>query len=576
MNKDKVLKLLDLLDDDDFVLELNTYFNEKSNIKKTDLSAILKLDDEKIDNILSTRDLKQKVYKFYMYVYDRSFDMNEKTKLVNSLNHENVPSFFLEYLKNFQSSYYSYIDDNLLRVFKKVCDDKVFQEYAKEILSNESLQHDQKGKILEYLDSAVLQKSINVVLDILRNCCFSERNDIDSIIRVITECKTEENINTINILMDEIAEQLEQGVDKKYNANYDNICSRLPQSLECIANTSVFNAKELAYILYIPRVRYGCLVYDIVDSIAKIEDPRIVIRVSSIVQNEKLQETGKLHDYVRIMSESEGFKQAEYGKELLESLVADEVISDYNIDLLLKGVTTAADEKISLCALKAALDKDLRNNSKYEDIVFSIGHNNSDYELASKGFQTACNEHLVDRKDLLKLVNDIGTDGDKENKMRAFKIVKCPAFYDDVHFEDMVSSVAHSFTNEQSQLAFNYAMDDDNKDYKYVGLITSLIGKARTFLQSKTIADLGRNEKIKALGENGLDIVYDVFDAKSAEEVYFILHDKYDVANLDDFVRIANIFGQENLDEIKSCLIQLPDGVDINGSTILVRRKRKN
>ena len=85
-------------------------------------------------------------------------------------------------------------------------------------------------------------------------------------------------------------------------------------------------------------------------------------------------------------------------------------------------------------------------------------------------------------------------------------------------------------------------MDENNKDLEDLDVITSFIGKAKTLLQSKIIYDLGYNKDVISLKEEGLEIMKEIFDANSQEEIDYILNTKYDINNLGSFTRLNKIF----------------------------------
>ena len=181
-------------------------------------------------------------------------------------------------------------------------------------------------------------------------------------------------------------------------------------------------------------------------------------------------------------------------------------------------------------------------SGNYEEIVFSLGYRNSDLELAKNGLDIALNPNMIERDDLLLIVNCVSTDGVKEKKLKAFEIAKNKNLQKKRHFSDILSAVSHSFTKEQADLAYRYAMDENNKDLEDLDVITSFIGKAKTLLQSKIIYDLGYNKDVISLKEDGLEIMKEIFDANSQEEIDYILNTKYDINNLGSFTRLNKIF----------------------------------
>ena len=170
------------------------------------------------------------------------------------------------------------------------------------------------------------------------------------------------------------------------------------------------------------------------------------------------------------------------------------------------------------------------------------------------------------------IVNSVSKDGVKEKKLKAFEIAKNKNLQKKRHFSDILSAVSHSFTKEQADLAYRYAMDENNKDLEDLDVITSFIGKAKTLLQSKIIYDLGYNKDVISLKEEGLEIMKEIFDANSQEEIDYILNTKYDINNLGSFTRLNKIFLKDH-NTIINFLKTLEED-DINKDT-KVRKMRK-
>ena len=558
MNKNRVIELLELLNDDKFVKEVESCFSEKDIRSEKSLSKILELDDVKIDRILKTDDLKEKAYKFYLYLYDTWFKDESKEKLIGAVEQDNFSTDLLGYMKKIPlTSISDYDIDSQIDIINRACEAKDFNNLVLKVVNNQNLSIDKISDILKSLNTASLEKSVSESLLVLDNEKFVSRYDIAKIVNILTSIDKEDNLEmAIRLLKIEGIEDFEY----------------LDFVLEYISESVPFTAAIISKVFESPRVRNIWFSRSVAESIAKTANSGVAAVTGQVSLNEELQGSRKYLELVRLVSEAVGMRQAENGKILIEKLLSDDLLDEFDIKKLLQGVTLAKDEKISLVALKAALNKKLRKNIHYEEIVYNLGFQNSDSEIASNGLKVALDSNLIERPDLLYIVNCVGTDGVKEKRLKAFKVAKNRNLQDKRYLGDMVNAIAHAYTLEQSDLAFKYAMDENNKDLELLENITCLIGKAKDPVKSKVIYSLGYNPEVINLKEEGLEIMREVFKAEDKEEIDYILNTKYDISNLGEFERLSKVFKQDH-NSIISYLKTL-SCEDINKDTIVRKREK--
>ena len=527
MDKNKIIKLLELLNDQEFKKEVDSCFSSQDIEKHRTLNKVLELDEKIIDNILETTDLKKKAYKFYLYVYNVRFRDENKEKLVKAIDQDNFPLFLLPYVKKLSCNIHNYDVDKQIEIFNKASKEEEFQKEIFKVVKNKNLDFSKIKDILESLSEAVLDKSVKEATLILANQKFAERYDITKIIAILAE-----TVDEIN---------LEMASDFLKEKNIENF-EYLDYVLNYLTKSSFANSIVIFDVFKDSNVRNAWLSRDIAESIANANSFEVAKYTGKVALNRKLQKEANYRDLVEIISMAREKEMAGNGKILLDDLIKNNLLKEVDVKKLLKGVVFAKDEEISYVALSAALNQTLRKNRNYEEIVFSLGYRNSDLELAKNGLDIALNSNMIERNDLLLIVNCVSTDGVKEKKLKAFEIAKNKNLQKKRHFSDILSAVSHSFTKEQADLAYRYAMDENNKDLEDLDVITSFIGKAKTLLQSKIIYDLGYNKDVISLKEEGLEIMKEIFDANSQEEIDYILNTKYDINNLGSFTRLNKIF----------------------------------
>ena len=557
MDKNKIIKLLELLNDQEFKKEVDSCFSSQDIEKHRTLNKVLELDEKIIDNILETTDLKKKAYKFYLYVYNVRFRDENKEKLVKAIDQDNFPLFLLPYVKKLSCNIHNYDVDKQIEIFNKASKEEEFQKEIFKVVKNKNLDFSKIKDILESLSEAVLDKSVKEATLILANQKFAERYDITKIIAILAE-----TVDEIN---------LEMASDFLKEKNIENF-EYLDYVLNYLTKSSFANSIVIFEVFKDSNVRNAWLSRDIAESIANANSFEVAKYTGKVALNRKLQKEANYRDLVEIISKAREKEMAGNGKILLDDLLKNNLLKEVDVKKLLKGVVFAKDEEISYVALSAALNQTLRKNRNYEEIVFSLGYRNSDLELAKNGLNIALNPNMIERDDLLLIVNSVSTDGVKEKKLKAFEIAKNKNLQKKRHFSDILSAVSHSFTKEQADLAYSYAMDENNKDLEDLDVITSFIGKAKTLLQSKIIYDLGYNKDVISLKEDGLEIMKEIFDAKNQEEIDYILNTKYDINNLGSFTRLNKIFLKDH-NTIINFLKTLEED-DINKDT-KVRKMRK-
>lgn len=557
MDKNKIIELLELLNDQEFKKEVDSCFSSQDIEKHRTLNKVLELDEKIIDNILETTDLKKKAYKFYLYVYNVRFRDENKEKLVKAIDQDNFPLFLLPYVKKLSCNIHNYDVDKQIEIFNKASKEEDFQKEIFKVVKNKNLDFSKIKDILESLSEAVLDKSVKEATLILANQKFAERYDITKIIAILAE-----TVDEIN---------LEMASDFLKEKNIENF-EYLDYVLNYLTKSSFANSIVIFEVFKDSNVRNAWLSRDIAESIANANSFEVAKYTGKVALNRKLQKEANYRDLVEIISKAREKEMAGNGKILLDDLLKNNLLKEVDVKKLLKGVVFAKDEEISYVALSAALNQTLRKNRNYEEIVFSLGYRNSDLELAKNGLDIALNPNMIERDDLLLIVNSVSTDGVKEKKLKAFEIAKNKNLQKKRHFSDILSAVSHSFTKEQADLAYRYAMDENNKDLEDLDVITSFIGKAKTLLQSKIIYDLGYNKDVISLKEDGLEIMKEIFDAKNQEEIDYILNTKYDINNLGSFTRLNKIFLKDH-NTIINFLKTLEED-DINKDT-KVRKMRK-
>lgn len=558
MDKNRVIELLELLNNNNFRKEVESCFSEKDIRSEKSLSKILELDDIKIARILETDDLKEKAYKFYLYLYDTWFKDESKEKLMEVIEQDNFSSGLLSYIKKIPFTAISDYDiDSQIDIINRACVDKEFNNLVLKVVNNQSLSIDKISDILKSLNTASLEKSVSSSLFLLDNEKFASRYDIAKIVNILTSIDEKDNLEmAIRLLKTEGIEDFEY----------------LDFVLEYISESVPFTAAVITVVFKNPKVRNIWFSRGVAESIAKTVNSGVAAVTGRVSLNEELQGSSKYLRLVELISDAVGMGQAKNGKILIEKLLSDDLLDEVDIKKLLKGVTLAKNEKISLVALKAALNKKLRKNIHYEDIVYNLGFQNSDSEIASNGLEVALDSNLIERPDLLYIVNCVGTDGVKEKRLNAFKVAKNQTLQDQRYLDEMVSAVAHAYTVEQSDLAFKYAMDENNKDLEFLNNITCLIGNANDIVKSKVIYSLGYNPEVINLKEEGLEIMREVFQAEDEEEIDYILNTKYDISNLGKFERLSKVFKQDHK-SIISYLKTLPCE-DIDKDTIVRKRQK--
>ena len=90
------------------------------------------------------------------------------------------------------------------------------------------------------------------------------------------------------------------------------------------------------------------------------------------------------------------------------------------------------------------------------------------------------------------------------------------------------------------------------------------------FHKSCSIYALGFNPDVIRLKKEGIAIMEEVYSAKDMDEVDYILNTKYNINNLEDFIRLSEVLKKDS-DMIITALNYLDDE-DIDENTIIKRK----
>jgi len=556
MNKKKVIDLINLVKDESFVSYLEEIGNINDIEESIDYTRVLNLNDEEIDNILNTENIKLKAYKFYITFCDKRYKPYQRKELVSCLKEYDLPYFILDYLISLVNNNTYYRMDSVIEMVKKVLSDEDFKYDIFEVLNNHNINKNNLPRILESFTFS--NGSFNNLLmnEALKNKAFVNHHDVSNILEVLS--KEENNDKALKMYGLLLYEGIVKDVSnlsyimgllsKTDEAKFDIACKLLK-------NSSIQK-------LYSTRT----VIESIVDSLS-VSNASVVGIVSL---NEELQDKDCYYDVLKILKLSQGVVQALNGQKAIEYLQDEDMIDKVSVNKIVNGVTRSKDAKISDNAISALKNKRLQGNKNYEDIVYSIG-TSSDGDLSNNGLDLICRNEFINHPKLLKMVNFI-TSGIRncECANNAYKLTLDEDLASHDKIDSMIESIASSKDVVQSKLALDFACFSTNKKLKDLDYIVRLIASCDALEKSKIIYALGFNPDVIRLKKEGIAIMEEIYNANDMKEVDYILNTKYNINNLEDFIRLSEVLKKDS-DLIIEALNYLDDE-DIDKNTIIKRK----